>query len=189
MNPAVTVGLWLMDAFPGRSVLPYVLAQLGGSVAGTGLARLLWGPAALSLVSYGAVGPASAWQPWSVFVAEAGSVVLLILVVGFFLAPRGHAVLPYVIGVFVGLVIVFLGPLSGGSINPARELGPAAFSGQTVFLWIYLVAPVAGAVPGALVHRLLIRRPRTREHVLMPGVRTSRSSRQAMASGFDPAGR
>jgi glycerol uptake facilitator-like aquaporin len=189
MNPAVTVGLWLMDSFPGRNVLPYVLAQLGGSVAGTGLARLLWGPAALSLVSYGAVGPAPAWRSGAVFVAEAGAVILLILVVGFLLAPRSHAVLPYVIGVFVGLVIVFLGPLSGGSINPARQLGPAAFSGQTACLWIYLVAPVAGAALGALVHRLLIRRPRTREHVLMPGVRTSPSSRQAMASRVDPTGR
>jgi glycerol uptake facilitator-like aquaporin len=188
MNPAVTVGLWLMDSFPGRNVLPYVLAQLGGSLAGTGLARLLWGPAALSLVRYGAVGPAPAWQSGAVFVAEAGTVILLILVVGFLLAPRSHAVLPYVIGVFVGLVIVFLGPLSGGSINPARQLGPAAFSGQNICLWIYLVAPVAGAVLGALVHRLLIRRPRTREHVLMPGVRTSRSSRQPMASGADPTG-
>jgi hypothetical protein len=45
MNPAVTVGLWLMDAFPGRSVPLYVLAQLAGSMAGTGLARLLWGRA------------------------------------------------------------------------------------------------------------------------------------------------
>jgi glycerol uptake facilitator-like aquaporin len=43
MNPAVTVGLWLMGAFPGRSVPPYVLAQLAGSVAGTGLARLCGG--------------------------------------------------------------------------------------------------------------------------------------------------
>jgi glycerol uptake facilitator-like aquaporin len=97
-----------------------VLAQLAGSVAGTGLARLLWGHAALSLVGYGAVRPATAWQPESVFVAEAGSLTLLILVVGFFLARRGHArLLPQVIGLFVGLVIAFLGPLSGGSINPA----------------------------------------------------------------------
>jgi glycerol uptake facilitator protein/aquaporin Z len=80
--------------------------------------------------------------------------------------------LPEVIGLFVSLVIAILGPLSGGSINPARQLGPAAFSGQNTCLWIYLVAPVAGAVLGALAHRLLIRLPRTREHALMPGSRT-----------------
>lgn len=191
MNPAVTVGLWLLDAFPGRSVSPYVLAQLAGSVAGTGLARVLWGRAvSLSLVGYGAVRPAPTCQPEFVFAAEAGSVTLLILVVGFFLARRGHArLLPYVIGILVGLVIVFLGPLSGGSINPARQLGPAVLSGQTICLWIYLVAPITGAVLGALVHRLLIRRPRTREHALMPRSRTSRSSPRAMARDVGPAGR
>jgi glycerol uptake facilitator-like aquaporin len=173
MNPAVTVGLWLMDAFPGRSVPLYVLAQLAGSVAGTGLARLLWGRSALSLVGYGAVKPAPTWHPESVFIAEAGAVTLLILVVGLFLAHRGLArLLPQVIGLFVSLVIAILGPLSGGSINPARQLGPAAFSGQNTCLWIYLVAPIVGAVLGALAHRLLIRLPRTREHALMPGTRT-----------------
>ena len=183
LNPAVTVGLWLMDAFPGRSVPPYLLAQLAGSAAGTGLARVLWGRTALSLVSYGAVRPASAWQPESVFAAEAGSLTLLILVVGFLLARRGPArVLAPVIGVFVALVIAFLGPLSGGSINPARQLGPAALSGQTTCLWIYLVAPVVGAALGALVYRLLIRPSPTREHALMPGSRTSRSPRPDRAS-------
>src|SRR4051812_12422077 len=44
MNPAVTVALWLMDVFPGLSVLPYVVAQLTGSVLGVVLARLTWGP-------------------------------------------------------------------------------------------------------------------------------------------------
>ena len=189
MNPAVTVGLWLMDAFPARSVPLYVLAQLAGSVAGTGLARLLWGRAALSLVGYGAVRPAPTWHPESVFVAEAGAVTLLILVVGLFLAHRGLArLLPQVIGLFVALVIAILGPLSGGSINPARQLGPAAFSGQNTCLWIYLVAPIVGAVLGALVHRLLIRLPRTREHALMPGSRTSRSPRpDRTTSGSRPS--
>jgi glycerol uptake facilitator-like aquaporin len=82
---------------------------------------------------------------------------LLILVVGYFLAHPGYLrVLPYVIGLSVGSVIVFLGPLSGGSINPARQLGPAALSGQTTDLWIYLIAPVLGAVLGAGMYHLLI---------------------------------
>lgn len=73
-NPAVTVGLWLMDAFPGRHVLPYVLAQLAGSAAGTGLARLAWGPAvALPSVSHAAIRPAPTWQPVPVLLAEVGA--------------------------------------------------------------------------------------------------------------------
>jgi glycerol uptake facilitator-like aquaporin len=159
MNPAVTVALWRMDVFPGRSVLPYVLAQLAGSAAGTALGRLAWGRAVSSRpVDYAAITPAPTWQPAAVFLAETGSMFALILIVGFILAHPSHArLMPYAIGLSVGLVIAVLGPLSGGSINPARQFGPAAFSGQTTDLWIYLLAPILGAVLGAWVHHLLIR--------------------------------
>lgn len=159
-NPAVTVGLWLMDAFPGRHVLPYVLAQLAGSASGTCLARLVWGRAvSLPSVAIAAIRPAPTWQPASVFLAEVGGMVALTLVVGFFVTHPGFIRrLPYVIGLSVGLVIAFFGPLSGGSVNPARQFGPATFSGQTTDLAIYLVAPILGAALGAAVHRLLIGR-------------------------------
>jgi glycerol uptake facilitator-like aquaporin len=171
MNPAVTVALWRMDVFPGRSVLPYVLAQLAGSAAGTALGRLAWGRAVSSgPVDYAAITPAPTWQPAAVILAETGSMFVLILIVGFILAHPSYArLMPYAIGLSVGLVIATLGPLSGGSINPARQFGPAAFSGQTTDLWIYLVAPILGAVLGAWVHRLLIR--------AVPHVRTASQRR------------
>jgi glycerol uptake facilitator-like aquaporin len=160
MNPAVTVALWLMDVLPGRKVPLYVLAQLAGSAAGTGLGRLVWGPAvALPSVAYVAIRPSPTWPPTSVFLAEAGAMFALILVAGFLMAhPRYARLLPYAIGLSVGLVIALLGARSGGSINPARQFGPAALSGQTTDLWIYLVAPVLGAALGASVHHLLVRR-------------------------------
>ena len=166
MNPAVTVTLWLMDAFPGRRVLSYVLAQLAGSVAGAGLARLAWGSAVSHpMVSFGAIRPAASWQPEAVFLAEAGSMGLFMLIVGFFLVRHRLAgLLPYVIGLGVGLVIALLGPLSGGSINPARQLGPAVLAGQTTDLWIYLVSPMLGAVIGSLIHRRLVRQAPPRHH-------------------------
>ncbi|MER5410322.1 aquaporin [Streptomyces sp. NPDC002769] len=160
MNPAVTVSLWLMGAFPGRGVLPYVLAQLAGSAAGTGLARLVWGrPVTLPSVDYAAIGPAPAWQPASVFLAEVGGMAAIVLVVGFLLArTRFSRLLPYAIGLSVALVITLLGTRSGGSVNPARQLGPAVLAGRTEDLWIYLVAPVLGAALGAWLDRLLGRR-------------------------------
>ncbi|MFI8183932.1 aquaporin family protein [Actinacidiphila glaucinigra] len=163
-NPAVTVGLWLMRAFPGRHVLPYALAQLAGSAAGTGLARLVWGPAvALPSVSHAAIRPAPTWQPVSVFLAEVGGMFALTLVIAFFVAyPRFVRGLAPVIGLSVGLVIATFGPLSGGSVNPARQFGPAVLSGQTTDLAIYLIAPVLGAALGAGVYRLPLRRRRTR---------------------------
>ena len=169
-NPAVTIALWLMNGFPGRSVPPYILAQLAGSAVGTVLGRLVWGRAvSFPPVDYAAIRAASAWRPTSVFLAEMGSMMVLIVVVGFFLACPGRArLLPYVIGVSVGLVIALLGPRSGGSINPARQFGPAALSGRTTDLWIYLVAPVLGAALGASVDHVINRRCRTPHHERNP---------------------
>ena len=88
---------------------------------------------------------------------------IIIVAVGFTMAHARYArLVPYVIGLSVALVIAVLGPRSGGSINPARQFGPAALAGQTTDLWIYLVAPVLGAVLGAAVHGLLVRRLYTR---------------------------
>ncbi|MFD7439253.1 MIP/aquaporin family protein [Streptomyces sp. NPDC059861] len=132
MNPAVTVSLWLMDAFPGRSVAPYVLAQLAGSAAGTGLGRLVWGPAvSLPSVDYAVIVPAPTWQPMSVFATEAGSMTIIMVAVGLTkVHARSARFVPYVIGPAVALVIAVLGPRSGGSANPARQFGPAHGAGH-----------------------------------------------------------
>ncbi|GIF66863.1 hypothetical protein Ais01nite_48980 [Asanoa ishikariensis] len=159
MNPAVTVTVWLVGVFPRRSVLPYVLAQLAGSVAGTALARVVWGRAvSVPLVDYATIKHALTWGPASVFLAEAGGMTVLILVVGFFLGyARLARLLPFLIGLYVALVIALLGPRTGGSLNPARQLGPASLAGQVDDLWIYLVAPMVGAVLGAALHYVLVR--------------------------------
>ncbi|MEV0717453.1 aquaporin [Asanoa sp. NPDC050611] len=152
LNPAVTIAVWAMGMFPGRAVVPYAVAQLAGSVAGTGLAWLVWREPA-SHLGLGAIQPALTWTPAAVFSAEAGSMAVLFVVLGV-LVERGHArLVPYTIGLAVGLVIAVLGPLSGGSINPARQLGPAVLSGETNDLWIYLVAPVLGAALGSVLWR------------------------------------
>jgi glycerol uptake facilitator-like aquaporin len=160
MNPAVTVALWLMDALPGRMVPLYVVAQLAGSAAGTALGRLVWGPAvALPSVAIAAIKPSPTWQASSVFLAEVAAMFVLIVVAGFLMAhPRRIRLLPYTIGLAVGLVIALLGARSGGSINPARQFGPAMLSGQTTDLCVYLTAPVLGAVLGAAVHHLITTR-------------------------------
>ncbi|SDM39667.1 MIP/aquaporin family protein [Allokutzneria albata] len=156
MNPAITIAVWLLDAFPGRQVLPYVGAQLAGSVTGVGLARLTWGEATEN-VSFAAVRAAPGWEPAAVFLAESGLMIAVVVLVGFLLAsPSRTRLMPYAIGVVVTFVITVFGPLSGGSVNPARQWGPALFAtGLGGDLWIYLTAPVLGAVLGAGVHYLL----------------------------------
>lgn len=155
LNPAVSVTLWLMRVFPGRAVLPYAVGQLAGGLAGTALARLVWGPVLQSAaLSDGLARPAPGRSSLAVFVLEAASFAALALLIGFFVAHPGFAgAMPYAVGSAVGLVIALLGPVSGGAANPARQLGPAAVSGTTTALWAYLTAPLLGAALGALVHR------------------------------------
>lgn len=165
MNPCITAALWLMDAFPGESVVPYVLAQLAGSVTGTALARAVWGSAVSSpAVAYGAVRPSPSWSSADVVLAETTAVIVMILIVCTFLAyPRWSHWLPYTVGLYLALIISFLGPYSGASINPARQFGPALLATDWKYLWIYLASPLFGAVLGAGLHHLLVRRFRTRE--------------------------
>jgi glycerol uptake facilitator-like aquaporin len=165
MNPAVTIALWLMDAFPGASVVPYVVAQLAGSAAGTALGRLAWGGVVSShSVDFASIRPEAGWDGASVFLAEAGAMIVLTLVVGNFLAyPSVARWLPPTIGAAIAVLIVVLGPLSGGSANPARQFGPGLLAGADPVLAIYLCAPVVGAVLGAGLHHLLYRQLRIRE--------------------------
>ncbi|MFI6150790.1 aquaporin [Streptomyces sp. NPDC051109] len=157
MNPAVTLALWLLRAFPGRGVPVYVVAQLCGSVAGTALARLAWGPA-VARVGYGAAAAAPSWSAGAVFAAEGGCMVLVTLMIGFFLAHPAHERwFPLALALLICAIIALLGPLSGGSANPARQFGPVLMSGDTAGLWIYLAAPAVGAALGAAGHHLASR--------------------------------
>lgn len=164
LNPAVSIALWLMRAFPGRAVLPYTAAQLAGSFAGAALAGAVWGDSATTApVRYAAVAPAPGWDPAAVFAAEAGCLLVITLLIGYFLAnPAAAGALPFVLAAVTVLIIALLGPLAGGSTNPARQLGPALLSGQTGDLAVYMFAPLAGAACGAAMHHLLVRRARAR---------------------------
>ncbi|GAA0596048.1 MIP/aquaporin family protein [Streptomyces crystallinus] len=159
LNPAVSVTLWLMRAFPGRAVLPYTVGQLLGGLAGTALGRLVWGPVVRSAaVSYGLARPEPGRSALSVFVLEAASFAALALLIGFFVAhPALTRPMPYAVGLAVGLIIALLGPVSGGAANPARQLGPALLSGNTTALWAYLTAPLLGAALGVVVFHVWMR--------------------------------
>lgn len=155
LNPAVTLGLWLTGAFPGRRVLPYVAAQLTGSVTGTGLARLVWGPVVGDRMAYAAVRPAPAWSTSALFSAEASATAAILAVALLLMSrPAWTRWIPLALPAATAVVIVTLGTLTGGSANPARQFGPALWAHQPVYwsqLWVYLVAPLAGATLTALI--------------------------------------
>ena len=140
-NPAVTVGLWLSRRLPGKSVLPYVAAQVAGAFAASGILFGLFGNRA----ALGATLPAG--DPMQAFAFEALATALLVFVVlSVSTAPKSAGLMAGIaIGGMVGLGVMFAGPISGGSMNPARSLAPAVLSGNFASLWVYLAAPLAGA--------------------------------------------
>ncbi|MFG2129283.1 aquaporin [Streptomyces sp. NPDC048751] len=164
LNPAVTLALWVTGAFPGRRVLPYVAAQLTGSVVGTGLARLTWGQVVGARMDYAAVQPAPALSTAALFTAEAAATAAILAVALLLMSrPAWTRWIPLALPAATAVVIVALGTLTGGSANPARQFGPALWAHQPVHrshLWVYLVAPLAGAALPALVTRYRAPRPR-----------------------------
>ncbi|MFB7666077.1 aquaporin [Kitasatospora sp. NPDC056138] len=158
LNPSVTVGLWAMRLLPGRLVLPFVVAQLAGSVTGVALGRLVWGHE-VAEVGYAALVRAPGWTWPSVFALEgAFMLVLMLLVVVSLVQPRFGPWLPPLTGAGVAAQIVWISTWSGGGGNPARQFGPALFSGRTELLWVYLLAPVVGSLLAGAAAALVRRR-------------------------------
>jgi glycerol uptake facilitator-like aquaporin len=82
----------------------------------------------------------------ALILSPAGMAVIVLLVGICLGTPRVAPLIPYIVGGAIGLAIVLLGTSTGGSVNPARQFGPAVISGETRFLWVYLLAPMAGAM-------------------------------------------
>ncbi|MER5664346.1 aquaporin [Streptomyces mirabilis] len=155
LHPGVTVFLWTCGLFPGRAVLPYVAAQLTGSLAGTALAWVVWGKV-VGQVGYGAVHPAPGTGAVELFVVEGAALAAVFVVVALVMSrPALRGLIPAVIGLGVGVVIATLGTVTGASINPARAFGPALLSGQYDHFWNYMIAPLVAPAVVGLTHRSL----------------------------------
>jgi glycerol uptake facilitator protein/aquaporin Z len=160
--------MWRFGVFPGVGVVPYTFAQLLGSLLGVILARRVWGQVvAEPPVVYSAVQPGPGWSAWELFATEALGMAVIVFVVGICLAvQRMTPFVPWIVGILVGMGIAIFGTATGGSLNPARQFGPAVVSGQTRFLWVYLLAPLLGAVVAAWLRSLLQDRRKVLTHRL-----------------------
>ena len=159
MNPAVSVGLAVAGKFPAAHVLPYTLAQVaGGAAAAAVLYLVASGKAGFVAGGFGANGYGELSPGgYTLTVGLVTEVVLMVLFVFVILgsihdrAPAGFA--PISIGLSLTAINLVSIPVTNTSLNPARSTGLALFAetGALSQLWLFWVAPMAGAVIGALV--------------------------------------
>ncbi len=142
LNPAVTIGFWLAGRFPIHRVLPYVLCQCVGAILASLCVRLLFSGDS----SLGGTTPAGpVWQSWTLELLLTAFLMFVILNVSHGAAEK-RITAGLAIGGVIALEALFAGPVSGASMNPARSLGPAVVAFQWDTLWLYLTAPVVGAI-------------------------------------------
>ncbi len=145
-NPAVTIGFWSARRLPGRAVPAYICSQLLGALLASGTLRILF-PANPLL---GATLPAG--SELQSFILE--FILTFFLMLTILNVSTGAKEKGITAGIAVGSVIaleaMFAGPVCGASMNPARSLAPALVSGHWEHLWLYLVAPILGAVTARL---------------------------------------
>jgi aquaporin Z len=151
LNPAVTLAFVAARRFPARAAVSYIVAQCAGAVLASTLLRVLF-PAHPTL---GATLPAGdALQSFTLELVMTWLLMLVILCVSHGAKERG-VVAGIAVGAVVGLEALFGGPISGASMNPARSLGPALVSGEIRALWIYIAAPLIGALASVPMCRLI----------------------------------
>src|ERR1700712_308221 len=164
MNPAVTVGVLAAGAMSVGEAIGYIVSQLIGGVAGAILLRTVLGGIATglgmpALAHNLALGATSLTiTPAAGFMIEAVLAFFLVTVVlSTAVAGRAGNLAPLAIGMTLTLNIIMGGALTGGVFNPARALGPMVATGNFNDAWLYVAAPIVGALIAAGVHTALIR--------------------------------
>jgi aquaporin Z len=162
LNPAVSVGLCVGGRFPGKDLIPYIVAQVAGGIAG---AAILYGiasghagfdvSAGFASNGYGDHSPGS-YSLGACLLTE------IVMTFGFLFvimgsthgnAPKGFA--PLAIGLCLTLIHLISIPVTNTSVNPARSTGPALFVGGWALsqLWLFWLAPIVGGALGGAVYR------------------------------------
>ncbi|MDO8651214.1 MAG: aquaporin Z [Undibacterium sp.] len=164
LNPAVSIGLWAGGRFPANKLLPYILAQVfGGIVAGGVLYLIASGKAGFELAGgfasngYAEHSPGAYSMQAALITEVVMTMMFLIVIMGATdrRAPQGFA--PIAIGLALTLIHLISIPVTNTSVNPARSTGVALYVGGWAIqqLWLFWVAPIIGAVIGALTYKAI----------------------------------
>ncbi|ADW18844.1 MIP family channel protein [Desulfobulbus propionicus DSM 2032] len=164
LNPAVSIGLWAGGRFPANQLLPYIAAQvIGGVLAGGVLYLIASGKAGFEVSAgfasngYGAHSPGGYSMVAALITEVVMTMMFLLVILGSTdqRAPQGMA--PIAIGLCLTLIHLISIPVTNTSVNPARSLGVALYVGDWALaqLWLFWVAPIVGALLGAVVYRFI----------------------------------
>jgi aquaporin Z len=168
LNPAVSAGLVVGKRFPASELLPYVVAQVLGAIAGAGVLYVIAsGQASFDLSTGFASNGYGVHSPGG-YSMLAGLVAEIVLTAFFLLvimgatdsrAPKGFA--PIAIGLCLTLIHLVGIPVTNTSVNPARSTGPAIFVGGWALqqLWLFWIAPLIGGALGGGIYRALFSEP------------------------------
>lgn len=162
LNPAVSIGLWAAGRFPAHKLPAYIAAQVAGAIAAAGVLYLIASGTTGFDVSngfasngYGLHSPGG----YSLLAALVTEVVMtmffLIVILGATDKPAPAGFAPIAIGLALTLIHLISIPVTNTSVNPARSTGVALFVGDWAVsqLWLFWLAPIVGAVLGALAYR------------------------------------
>lgn len=151
-NPAVTFAFATCKRFPFKQVPVYVAAQMAGATLASGTLRLLFNG---KHDHFAGTLPAGS-EVQSLVIEFIITFYLMFVISGVATDNRAIGELAgLAVGSTILLNVMFAGPISGASMNPARSLGPSIVSNNYKSIWIYLVGPTAGAVTGAWVYNLI----------------------------------
>ena len=162
-NPAVSIGLWAGGRFEAKELLPYIVAQVLGGIAGAGILYLIaTGKAGFEMGGFASNGygehSPGGYSMMAALVAEVVfTFMFLIIILG-----ATHSKAPkYLAGVAIGLGLTLIHlisiPVTNTSVNPARSTSQAIFAGGWALdqLWLFWVAPIVGALLAGFVYKFL----------------------------------
>lgn len=162
LNPAVSIGLAIANKFPKKDLAPYIITQtLAAIVAALFLRMVITGDGSqfvgLASNGVGEHSPGGFNMMTGILIEVVMTFMFLIIILGATSdkAPKGFA--PLAIGLGLTLIHLISIPVTNTSVNPARSTGPALIEGGIALqqLWIFWVAPIAGAALAGIVHRFL----------------------------------
>lgn len=168
LNPAVTLGLAAGGRFPASQVVPYMIAQVIGGIAGAALLYLIASGApgfdlagGFASNGYGEHSPGKYSMVSALVIEVVMTMMFIFIIMGSThgKAPAGFA--PLAIGLGLCLIHLVAIPVTNTSVNPARSTGPALFVGGWALqqLWLFWVAPLVGGVLGGVIYRWLSDEP------------------------------